>query len=54
MTKKKKTADAPKPRHIWEMDPVTRVKVSEKKYSRPKKKAAERKEIDEIIDFFGE
>lgn len=40
----------PKPRHAWKINPKTRVKDSEKKYSRTKAKKPEKDWVDEIFD----
>ena len=50
--KKKKKKKLPKPRHVWSINPKTRVKPSEKSYNR-KKKAKEKNWLDEL-DWFGD
>lgn len=46
MAKKKKKKAMPKPRHVWEINPKTRVKDSKKKYKRSKKTE---EELDEEV-----
>jgi hypothetical protein len=50
MTAKKKAA-LPKPRHVWQISPKTRVKPSEKIYSREKGK---KKTWADDVDWFGD
>jgi hypothetical protein len=45
--KKKRKRKLPIPRKTWGINPVTRVKESEKKYARGKVKENFRKELDE-------
>ena len=52
MPKKKKRPSLPKARHVWEINPKTRVKPSEKSYKRsPGKK---KKDWVDQLDWFGE
>ena len=50
----KKKLGAPKPRHTWKINPKTRVKEGEDAYERAKQKLSDKREIDGLIDFFGE
>ncbi|GEM_PF-4465452 len=50
-TRAKKTK--PKPRKVWKINPKSRVKKSEKKYSRPKGKNLLRR-ITDKFDWFGD
>jgi hypothetical protein len=45
--RKKKKPKPPLPRRVWQINPVTRVKESDKKYSRATARSAARKAIDE-------
>jgi hypothetical protein len=45
--KKKAKTKRPLPRKTWALNPVTRVKESEKKYSRGKAKQSFKNELDE-------
>ncbi|GEM_PF-1407799 len=51
---KKKKKSAPKLRHTWEINPKTRVKEDEDAYERAKQKLEDKREIDGLIDFFGD
>lgn len=51
---KKKSPAAPKPRNVWKINPKTRVKESDEAYERARQKVQEQREIDGLIDFFGE
>ena len=53
-TSKKKSSAAPKPRHVWKINPKTRVKESDEAYERAKQKMQDQREIDGLLDFFGE
>lgn len=50
--KNKKPAD-PKPRHIWEINPKTRVNESDKAYNRPEEKKKEKSWVNDV-SWFGE
>lgn len=51
---KKKSTAAPKPRNVWKINPKTRVKEGDEAYERARQKVQEQREIDGLIDFFGE
>lgn len=51
---KKKSSSAPKPRNVWKINPKTRVKEGDEAYERARQKVQEQREIDGLIDFFGE
>jgi len=51
MSKKKKPSP-PKLRHVWEINPKTRVKASDKAYKRSEEKKKKKTWVDEI-DWFG-
>ncbi len=52
---KKKSPAGPKPRHTWKINPKTRVKEDEgDAYERAKQKLQEKREIDGLLDFFGD
>ncbi len=50
---KKKKSNVPKPRHVWQIKPETRVKPSEKIYRRPKQKRKKPRWVDDV-DWYGE
>ncbi len=52
MSKRKKKS-LPKPRHVWKINPKTRVKPSKKNYRRSKEKRKKKSWIDDIY-WFGE
>mgnify|MGYP001564342851 CR=1 FL=1 len=45
---RKKKPSAPKPRHVWRINPKTRVKKSEKSYKRGREKKREKSWLDEL------
>lgn len=49
----KKKPKKPKPRHVWAINPKTRVKKSAKLYDRAKEKAKAR-DLVSRLDWFGE
>ena len=51
--KKKSASNRPKPRHVWKVNPKTRIKKSKKTYSRAEARKQVRK-IVKKIDWFGE
>lgn len=51
--RKKKKPSLPKPRHVWEIKPGTRVKPSEKIYRRSDEKKKKPAWIDSL-DWFGD
>ncbi len=53
MTKSKKKSGMPKPRNVWEINPKTRVKPSEKVYKRQAEKKKAKSWIENIC-WFGE
>ena len=50
---KKKKAPLPKPRHVWRINPKTRVKPSAKSYKRSDEKKKEKSWLDEL-SWFGD
>ncbi len=54
MTHAKKTPKPPKARNVWAINPKTRVKESDKAYSRPRERGAARRSLQSPIDWFGE
>ena len=52
MPKRKKKSPLPKPRHVWEINPKSRVQPSKKAYRRAASKA--KKNWVEKIDWFGQ
>lgn len=51
--RKKKKPTLPKPRHVWEIKPTTRVKPSEKIYRRSEEKKKKPSWMD-ALDWFGD
>lgn len=49
MSRRKKKKPLPKPRHVWGINPKTRVKPSDKGYRRP----AEKKKLSDDIGLAG-
>jgi hypothetical protein len=47
---KKKSSKMPKPRHVWAINPKTRVKSSKKNYRRKAAKKVEKHWMDELFD----
>ena len=45
---KKKKPSLPKPRHVWKINPKTRVKASDKSYKRSGEKKKEKSWLDEL------
>ena len=50
MSKKKKKA-LPKPRHVWGINPKTRVKPSDKSYKRSEEKKKKKSWLDDLYWF---
>ena len=50
----KKKSKAPKLRHTWKINPKTRVKEDIDVYERTRQKMEDKREIDGLLDFFGE
>ena len=50
---KNKKKAAPRPRHVWAINPKSRVKPSGKKYKRPAEKKIEKSWTDEL-GWFGD
>jgi len=48
--RKIKKKSFPKPRHVWAINPKTRVKPSEKNYRRKTGKKVEKHWVDELFD----
>ncbi len=53
MTRRTKKPSLPKVRHTWKIKPQTRVKPSEKIYTRPKEKKKLKSWVDDV-SWFGE
>lgn len=51
--KKKTGPPLPQPRHVWKINPRTRIKPSAKIYDRPKKKKQKETWIDHV-DWYGD
>jgi hypothetical protein len=48
--KKRKKHALPKPRHVWQINPKTRVAPSEKTYRRKAEKKKEKNWVEELLD----
>ncbi len=50
MPKKSRKKTAPKPRHVWQINPKTRVAPSTKTYRRKEAKPREKNWVEELFD----
>jgi hypothetical protein len=48
--RKSKKKSPPKPRHIWQINPKTRVAPSDKTYRRKEEKRKEKNWVEELLD----